>query len=175
MAVKVFDGIYIGDFSDAIDAMESPKEGQAMCFVAKTLHKQIAKLDGNAVEGYHGNMPKDSEEYIVAFRPERKMIAINLIDAPSMDYISKLGMDTAVEFVCEQRRMGRDVLICCDQGMSRSVSVAFLYAVYNGFISLENGYEPAKFEMSQRYPTMSFGKGIDAFVKNKLFERGFLF
>jgi hypothetical protein len=77
--------------------------------------------------GYSGRAAsKDHPEYLVARRPGR--IVLNLVDVADVRYVAVEIVDAALEEIHANIATSR-VLVHCNQGLSRSPSIAFLYLV----------------------------------------------
>lgn len=95
--------------------------------------------------GYTGRAaPKDHPEYLIAKRDKR--LILNLVDAPNPDYIPKVIIDTAIEYIHEGLSNSQKVLVHCNLGESRSPSIGLLYlGIYTDkvpkeFIEAEQAY-----------------------------------
>jgi hypothetical protein len=99
----------------------------SFCFAAKSFHKVIAKPDGAEQEGYVGNLSPSQKEYLVAYRPERHTMALNLIDADDPGYIPEKAIKVCLVFVHSELKKGRKVALVCNKGKSRSPSIALMY------------------------------------------------
>ncbi len=155
---KVFENLYVGNKYDFYD--EENNEEFSFCLCAKTMHQKIAKLDCNDYEGYSGNMPKDNKEYLIAERPDRRLLAVNLIDAPKVEYIPKEIIDKCLDFVEQNTNNGKKVLVVCDQAMSRSAGVAFMYMMKKGVFNDCVNFSDAYRKMQEVYSYTSLGKGM---------------
>jgi hypothetical protein len=97
--------------------------------------------------GYKGNLPKTHPEYLIAKRPERHMIAANLIDVDKDGFVSDTIIQELIDFIDKERESGRIVLLVCNQGVSRSSCVGLMYLLhigmlkeYKSFFMLEQAY-----------------------------------
>ena len=110
-----------------------------ICLLArKTMKFQFAaKADGllftpvkNLITGRHWATPgratpKDHPEYLIARRPGR--LIFNLVDVADVNYIPAQIIDAAFWTGIHQNIASSKVLVHCNQGMSRSPAIAFLY------------------------------------------------
>lgn len=79
-----------------------------------------------AMLGYSGRAaPKDDPEYLFGIRGNRLML--NLIDAADPAYVPKAIVDAAIAFMTANLGGGRHLLVHCNQGRSRSPTLAMLY------------------------------------------------
>lgn len=112
-----------------------------------------------AALGYKGRgAPKDSPEYLVAERGND--LVLNLVDAKDPKYISTEAIDTALGWMGEQS-MDEPLGVFCNQGKSRSPTVAFLFlhevCGWNDHMSLIQ----AQYEFRNHcYPLYQPGPGI---------------
>lgn len=79
--------------------------------------------------GYTGRAAaKDHPEYLMAVRPGR--LILNLVDVDNVAYIGAALVDAALAAIGENLPT-RKVLVHCNQGASRSPSLALLYLAQN--------------------------------------------
>lgn len=128
--VRIMDNLYVGT---VFDIPFSEQFGYSVLGACKEpLHRQYAKLQGASEEGYVGKaMPRDEKEYLFAERDHA--LYLNLIDAREAKYIPDEVIDKALEFIDKEIADGRNVLICCNKGESRSPSVALMWLIKKGF------------------------------------------
>ncbi len=75
--------------------------------------------------GYTGRAAaKDHPEYLIARRPGR--LILNLVDVDDVNYVAAEIVDTALEVIHQNLGSGQ-VLVHCNQGASRSPTLAMLY------------------------------------------------
>ncbi len=169
--VEVSNNLFVGTKYDFYD--EEFNNDFAFCLCAKTMHQLIAKKDGEVSEGYRGNMNKDETEYLIAERPDRRILAVNLVDAPFVEYISDKIIWKCLDFIDDKIKCGYKVLVACDQGQSRSVGIAFLHLLETGKFDSCHNYDEAITEMQKLYEDIKFGNGMKQYVMNvsdKYFE-----
>lgn len=77
--------------------------------------------------GYQGRTcGKDHPEYLYVVRGNT--IVLNLIDGDKPEWVSEEIINKALEFIDNAiNNEGKKVLICCNQGISRSPAVALMY------------------------------------------------
>jgi predicted protein tyrosine phosphatase len=117
---EVAHNLYVGslkDFQTLADS-EVALEGWAIVHAAKEPYHR--KFVGYVSRG----APQDNPEYLSARRGDR--LAMNLIDADTMQYVSNQIMDEAVIFVRQKLEEGKKVLIHCNEGCSRAPTLAML-------------------------------------------------
>ncbi|CAN5224172.1 hypothetical protein BH10PSE3_BH10PSE3_07110 [soil metagenome] len=75
--------------------------------------------------GYSGRAAaKDHPEYLIARRPGR--VILNLVDVADVNYVAAEIVDAAIEAIHENLGASQ-VLVHCNQGASRSPTLALLY------------------------------------------------
>ena len=113
--------------------------------------------------GYSGRAaPKTHPEYLIARRDNR--LVLNLVDAPNPDYIPSEIMDAAIQAIHENIGQFK-VLVHCNQGASRSPTVALLYLAK--FTDEFDGlpYEAAIQKFRQTYPEFLPAIGVSEFAR----------
>ena len=145
--IEVHSKLFVGDESDY--SRIAGVENWAIVHACKEpFHRQAVGYSGKAA-------PKGHPEYLIARRGNRLMM--NIVDAENPMFFDRIGLITpALDFVDEQRTSDRKVLIHCNEGHSRSPSLALLYlamrlqaipaetfnAAETAFMQLYSGYHP---------------------------------
>lgn len=106
--------------------------------------------------------PKDHPEYLYAERENR--LYMNIVDAPKSIFFDKSMIDKALDFIHEKLNQGLKVLVHCNEGFSRSPSIALLYLIKYKYIDVDT-LEDAEAEFLKLYPEYNPGAGIRGFVK----------
>lgn len=97
----------------------------SVLFCAKNpYHKQLV--------GYDKNCPKDHPEYLVAYRPEINTMALNMVDAKESKYFSDEMIMSGIEFIENELAKGRNVVVVCNKGESRSPTMCLMYMMVHG-------------------------------------------
>jgi len=100
--------------------------------------------------GYSGRgAPKTHPEYLIATRGNR--LILNMVDVDNPAYIQKEIMDTALLFIEQSLKAGKQVLVHCNQGMSRSAGIALLFsctAAYSSELEHPFRWKPNTFPTS---------------------------
>lgn len=113
--------------------------------------------------GYTGRgAPKDNPEYLYAERENR--LFMNIVDAPKSFFFDKSMIDKALDFIHEKLNQDLYVLIHCNEGFSRSPSLALLYLVKYKYIDVYT-LEEAEAEFIKLYPVYNPGTGIRGFAE----------
>lgn len=136
--VEVYPDLFVGNQEDyeVMNSFHNCKEFEKeFSFVGAAKypwHKEHAKMDGSDCEGYEGKaMPKDQKEYLYAEREHA--LYCNLIDVKDPAYIPDEIILKCLDFIQKEMQNDRKVLICCNQGESRSPSIALMYMIEDGF------------------------------------------
>ncbi|OZV12368.1 phosphatase [Tissierella sp. P1] len=150
---EVIKGLFVGNEYDVPEALNN---NFAICHACKEpFHRQLL---GYATKG----APKDHPEYLWAKRGNR--LYMNIVDAPKSIFFDKGMIDKALDFIHEKLNQGLKVLIHCNEGFSRSPSLALLYLVKHRLIEGET-LEDVEAEFLKLYPEYNPGTGIRGFVK----------
>jgi predicted protein tyrosine phosphatase len=118
--------------------------------------------------GYTGRgCPKDNPEYLWAEREDR--LYLNMVDAPRSLFFDKSMIDKSLYFIEQKLNEGKKVFVHCNEGFSRSPSIALLYLIKHGFV---NGttFEDCEAEFLRVYPEYCPGTGIREFCKEHFKE-----
>lgn len=148
---KLIDNLYVGDG----ESLKSINKDFYVVHAAKIpWHKSMAGYKQNA-------LPKDHKFYFWVESSDE--IALNLIDADNSDYIPKQIIDKAIDCV-RLHIKHRPVLVHCNQGHSRSATIALLYLAtigeYRGF-----SFDMAERKFAKIYPEYLPGKGMREFAR----------
>ena len=87
-------------------------------------HKEIV--------GYERNCEKNNPEYLVAYRPEENIMALNMVDANSPEYFSDEMVLAGLDFIHCELATGNDVVVVCNKGESRSPTMCLMYMMVHG-------------------------------------------
>lgn len=147
--------IWVGSKEDLQEITRDNRKW-AVVHACKTAHKD--KL------GYEKSLPASDPNYLVA--EDRDDIYLNLVDMERefMPVYTDPIFQKAFNFIQAALMNGQNVLIYCDQGHSRSPSIAMAYLAMNGYF-FENSHEKTKAEFSRLYDYRP-GKGVDLYLKN---------
>lgn len=87
-------------------------------------HKQIV--------GYEKNCPKNHFEYLYAFRSKDHIMALNMVDAKEPKYFSDEMILAGIDFIQGELAQGRNVVVVCNKGESRSPTMCLMYMMAHG-------------------------------------------
>lgn len=155
--IEIYKNIYVGDDNDYYRLIN--KQGWCVLHCCKhPFHCQFV--------GYSGNLPIDHIDYAYKRKDNEmalNMVDLNFFDEEYLDYNRNM-IEQAFVFLDEHYYYGKKLLIHCNQGQSRSPSLAMLYMARIG------GFDYADFETSLEkfkkiYPTYEPKKNIFETVK----------
>lgn len=106
--------------------------------------------------------PKGHPEYLLAKR--ENCLILNLVDVANPQYIPLEIMDTAVETIHEYIE-NKKILVHCNQGMSRSPSIALLYLAKYTEVFTGLSIEDARAKFRNLYPNYNPANGVDKFIQ----------
>jgi len=152
--LEVEPGIFVGDEADERRVRDEP--GWFFIHACKEpYHRQALGYSGRAVS-------KDHPEYLIARRDDR--LILNLVDVADVKYVASEIIDAALEAIREHLG-SRKVLIHCNQGQSRSPSIALLYlSRYTGrFTGMDVDDAIAAFR--ELYPPYAPARGMADYVR----------
>ena len=157
--IEVFSILFVGNEAVASNVLHT--SGWFIVHAGKEpFHRQALGYTGRGA-------PKDHPEYLVAERDGR--LALNLVDAPNPAYIPKEAIDAALEAIHKNISQSK-VLVHCNQGMSRSPTIALLYLLKHTqelkFESLSSVLEKFK----ALYPAYGPAGGMSGFIEKYWLE-----
>ena len=152
--IEAYPNLFVGDEADARTALN--KTGWYIVHACKEpFHRQTLGYTGRAA-------PKKHPEYLIAERDGR--LILNLVDAPDPAYIPKEVMDAAVDAI-HQNIYKSKVLVHCNQGMSRSPTIVFLYLAKYTNVFSSNEFSLALGEFKKLYPRYLPANGVAMFSR----------
>jgi hypothetical protein len=119
--------------------------------------------------GYTGrSLDRGHSEYLLAYRDvdgaQFTRLALNMIDAPKMDFFRDEMIDAALAFMHLAVTGRRDTLVHCNQGGSRSPSLVLLYLRRYTDHFDDMTFEEAEDVFRAMYPLYLPAAGIRAYV-----------
>ena len=155
--VEIYNNLFVGNEVD-YERDVKHQSGWAIVHACKEpYHRQALGYTGRACAKTH-------PEYLLALRDNR--LILNLVDVDNPDWVSPVIVDAAMKFIKDGLMKELNVLIHCNQGMSRSAGLGLLYLASIGqfsgldFITAENKYR-------EIYPPYNPAGGIRGFcIKN---------
>lgn len=161
---EIIEGLFVGNEDDfrslALEYIPEREVSQPYDFAVvhackEPFHRNLLKYTGRGA-------PKDHPEYLFAERENR--LFMNIVDAPKSIFFDKRMIDKALDFIHEKLNQGLKVLVHCNEGFSRSPSIALLYLVKYKYIDVDT-LEDAEAEFLKLYPDYNPGAGMRGFVK----------
>jgi hypothetical protein len=151
---EIYPNIYIGNDQE--------------CFITYSIdwaviHACKNPCHTNAV-GYRGSLPSIHPNYLVMENSQH--LFLNMVDMEkelSPIYTNPI-MKSAMAFI-EKHIATKKILVHCNQGLSRSPSIALLYLAIKGYIANES-YSVAVADFQKMYPVFNPGRGISLYMNN---------
>jgi predicted protein tyrosine phosphatase len=157
---EVYNNLFVGSDYDCRATSE-----HAIIHACKTCHQKVLN--------YRKSLPNTHTHYLIY--EDGNHLLLNMVDmkqelmAKFTDPIMKAGL----EFI-DKHIDKLPVLIHCNQGMSRSPSIALLYLAIRGQLPTGN-YNDASKAFTELYPQYNPGRGISLYLNNnwnKLVKEG---
>jgi len=148
--IEVHPRLYVG----ALEDCRAAGGGWAVIHACKTPCHQAAV-------GYKGSLPKDDPSYLVLRRGDE--LFLNIIDPP-VPLFQMQSFGAFMAFVSEQLQKDVDLLIHCNQGLSRAPSLALLAMAFRLRALPDGSYSAAREAFQIIHPGYSPGAGIARFL-----------
>jgi len=152
--IEVHQGLFVGDEFD-----EQQIRDQAEWFVIhackEPYHRRLLGYSG-------GGAPKTHPEYLIARREGR--LFLNLVDAPNVNFIPAAIIDAAVDAIRDNIGTSK-VLVHCNQGHSRSPTIALLYLAKHTDQFQGLGIEDALRAFQILYPPYLPARGVTDYAR----------
>lgn len=149
--IEVMKNLYVGNQNDYESLFD--KNGWAFVHACKDpYHRQLVGYKERA-------LPKDHPEYLVAIRGNR--MALNILDADKPEFFADEMINKALNFIKTNLYNDLKVLVHCNQGQSRSPSIAMLYMKN----ILNDNFEESEHRFKLIYPDYNPKNGIREYVK----------
>lgn len=152
--IEVHPGLFVGDEADERRVRGEP--GWFFIHACKEpYHRQALGYTGRAAA-------KDHPEYLIARRDGR--LILNLVDVADVNYVAAEIVDTAIEAI--HANLGDSkVLLHCNQGHSRSPSIALLYLCRYTDRFAGVGLDDALVAFRALYPSYAPARGMADYVR----------
>lgn len=147
---EVYPNLWIGNGDDEAEVRHNPN-WYIISAAKDPWHRQAL---GYTTPG----APKGHPEYLMLYRPGRMIL--NLVDAADVAFIQKRLIDTATEVIGIELKAGKKVLVHCNQGQSRSPTIALLYMQRHTPLFRGLSFEEAAAEFRVLYPEYQPSKGM---------------
>lgn len=153
--IEICKNLFVGDQNDYEFNVKTHDRWAVIHACKEPYHRQALGYSGRAAS-------KDHPEYLFTIRGNR--LILNLVDVDNPDWISPIIVDKAIEFIDEARRNSKKVLLHCNQGMSRSAGIGFLYLAHIGVFK-DMSFEDAEVQYRSIYPPYNPARGMREFIK----------
>lgn len=110
--------------------------------------------------GYERNCPKGHPEYLVANRPDDRMMALNMVDAPKPEFFADEMIDAGIDFIHSELSAGHDTVVVCNQGESRSPTMCLMYLMAHGDFNRKMSHKEVFAEFMRLAPSWKPNNGI---------------
>ena len=157
--IEVSPNMYVGTVGEAYPILKQQDDWR-LVNVANTLHLRL-----------HGWLKADrrSPYYIIHETPQ--WISVNWVDSPDPKLFNYLNnginvVKQVLEFIQKSLEEGKKVLITCDQGQSRSPSIALVYLAKVSHTLPDSSFMEASREFLKIYPAYQPATGISGFLTN---------
>lgn len=157
---EVIFNLHVGNCED----YENIKNKDEWFFVAACKEPYHRQALGYKTRG----APKDHPEYLYCVRDN--MLILNLVDADSPKWISDDIIEAALNIIEESLMSGKKVLVFCNQGKSRSATIAMLFMHQLNLFESGSTFEMAEQEFKERYPKYDPANGMRGYAKKKWSE-----
>lgn len=151
---KIIENLFVGSQED-YETIPFTKEWSFLLAAKNPWHKEYVGYEGKSCA-------KDHPEYLLARRGHR--LILNLVDASKSIFFDKGLINEGLKFIEDELSKGKKVGIFCNEGRSRSASLALLYLVKHGLIEGDT-LEDVEAEFLKLYPEYNPGAGMRGFVK----------
>jgi hypothetical protein len=152
--LEVNPGLFVGDQADEQRVRSEP--GWFFVHACKEpYHRQALGYSGRAAS-------KDHPEYLIARRDGR--LILNLVDVADVNYVAAEIVDSALESISDHLGYSK-VLVHCNQGQSRSPSIALLYLSRYTDLFAGMDVEDAVAAFRALYPPYAPARGMADYVR----------
>lgn len=152
--IEVLSNLFVGSQDDEVAI-----RGQSGWFVVhackEPYHRQALGYTGRGA-------PKDHPEYLIARRTGR--LILNLVDVNDVNYIAPEIVDAALMDI-HQHITSSKILVHCNQGMSRSPTIALLYLLKHSDIFSGQDHQTSVQRFQTIYPPYAPAQGMADYVR----------
>lgn len=151
---EIMPNLFIGTLSD-YEAIKDNEDFYSVIAAKEPMHRRAVGYSGRSCGKYH-------PEYLFAER--KRCLICNLVDVENPDWISPVIISRAIGFIDNALENDRQVLVCCNQGQSRSAVIGMMYMKHKGFFK-EISFEDAEKQLLRLYPDYAPAGGMRGFAK----------
>jgi predicted protein tyrosine phosphatase len=153
--IEVYPNLFVGNEQD-YESDVANQDGWAVVHACKEpYHRQALGYSGRGA-------PKHHPEYLVARRGNR--LILNIVDADNPAFFAPEMINAALDFIEQALARGQKVLVHCNQGQSRSPSIALLYMASRLDALPTSSLETAEREFRTLYPDYAPKSGIRGYL-----------
>jgi hypothetical protein len=144
MILQVCKNLYVGDTEGLVF---TNKKDWAIVHVSQKYHYSLFGWD------HKGNKPPKNHPHYLKYKESSEM-SLNLVDggAAMYEWFGVVGFKEVLDFIDDNAKLGKKILIHCDKGESRSPSIALLYMAKRLNILNKNSYLEACSQFTKIYP-----------------------
>jgi len=164
--VEIYEKLFVGNQNDYELGVKIQNTWAIVHACKEPYHRQALGYTGRAAS-------KEHPEYLIAKRDNR--IILNLVDVDNPDWISPVIIDEALNFIDNNLELGRNVLVHCNQGMSRAAGIVLLYLATKGTFKGENFVDAEEKYKNSFYAMYNPANGIRGYIQrnwNKYTQEG---
>lgn len=152
---EVYKNFFVGNENDVYEPVDS------RLFCAKEpFHRQVIGYVGRALSVHN-------PDYY--YKRIGNLLYLNLVDAEDPKYVSNIVINEALAFIDERLAAGDRLLALCNEGKSRSPSIAFLWMYERGHLPQEFGEAGRAFKSI--YPDYWPGGGMFIYLRRRLCQQ----
>lgn len=152
--IEVMKNLFVGSQED-----EAKIRGQSGWYIIhackEPYHRQALGYSGRGA-------PKAHPEYLIASRPGR--LVLNIVDVADVAYIPPVIIDAAIAAI-HQNIGASKILVHCNQGLSRSPTIALLYLAKYADSYRAMDFPTAAEEFRQSYPAYAPAAGMSDYAR----------
>ena len=161
--IEVHPNLFVGPMEDYEEVVKHDDGWYVVHACKEPYHRRAVGYEGN-------DPPRDHPEGLVARRGNRLML--NLIDAVVPVEFPREIFDAALAFIHEGLSSGHRVLVHCEEGLSRSASIALLYLHSHTDRIPAPTFKEAERLYGPIYPPFRPGRALRGFLEKHWGEYG---
>jgi hypothetical protein len=152
--IEVLSNLFVGSQDD-----EAAIRGQSGWFVVHACKEPYHRK----ALGYSGRgAPKDHPEYLIARR--KGCLILNLVDVNDVNFIAPQIIDAALLDI-HQNITSSKILVHCNQGLSRSPTIVFLYLLKHSDVLNGQDHPTSVRRFQTIYPPYAPASGMAEYVR----------
>lgn len=156
MMIEICKNLFIGNQSNYESKVKMQTNRAIVHACKEPYHRQALGYTGRGA-------PQNHPEYLLAKRENR--IILNLVDVDNPDWISPIIIDETIDFIRASLELGKNVLVHCNQGMSRSAGIGLLYLATQGLFRGESFENAESKYRTDFYPMYNPARGMRGYIQ----------